>query len=284
MLPPEILIPLESGIGKITDVKPVGGGSINQCFRLCSHEHQFFCKINSASKFPRLFEKEIAGLAILRANKLITPEVIACFTEIDLQVLVMEWIDPGLPDINYWKILGEGLAALHSVSPDHFGFGYDNYMGSVPQQNLPSEKWTTFFINRRLRPLLEKCSDHFDKATLQKFERFFKKLPEIYPDKKPSLLHGDLWSGNLLCNKNKQPVLIDPAVYYGHHSIDIGMTNLFGGFHDSFMDAYRSCIHTDPNFSEQCEVSNLYPLLIHLFLFGGQYRRSIDRILKKYTT
>jgi protein-ribulosamine 3-kinase len=282
MLTPEIVTSLESGLGKIKVVKSVGGGSINHCYYLHTKENELFCKVNAADEYPGLFENEKAGLEILQAAEILTPAVIACFTENNLQFLVMEWIEQTTPTPAYWKKLGESLANLHSVSNEYFGLDHANYMGSVRQANQYSESWVEFFIQRRLLPLIEKCNSAFDKGSRLQFEKLFKKLPEIFPDRKPSLLHGDLWSGNLLCNKNDQPVLIDPAVYYGHHSIDTGMTRLFGGFHHSFTDAYTSCFQTDPNFSEQCEISNLYPLLIHLYLFGGHYRSSIAGILNKY--
>jgi protein-ribulosamine 3-kinase len=275
---------LEKRLGRITEIESVHGGSINQCYRLSCKNTDIFCKVNAISDFPGLFEKEKAGLEILQAAKILTPAVIACFEENGHQFLVMEWIEQTTPNNNYWVNLGESLASMHFLSSENFGLDHDNYMGSVAQNNHMNPKWTDFFIHQRLIPLLEKCNKVFDKRSFILFEEMFKKLPEIYPERKPSLLHGDLWNGNLLCNKNHQPVLIDPAVYYGHHSVDIGMTKLFGGFHNSFMDAYLACIKTDPNFHEQCEISNLYPLLIHLYLFGGHYRNSIEGILKKYTS
>jgi fructosamine-3-kinase len=280
---PAIRSILENRLGSITETEVVHGGSINQCFRVTWKGKPVFCKTNSVSAFPGLFEKEKQGLDTLKAHKILTPAVFASFIENDHQFLVLEWVEQGTPNNDYRKKLGETLASLHLVSNPYFGLDHDNYMGSVPQENERSDNWTEFYIQRRLLPVIEKCSHLLDKKIFLQFESLFKKLPEIYPDKKPSLLHGDLWNGNLLCNKDLEPVLIDPAVYYGHHSIDIGMTKLFGGFHHSFLDAYKACIPVDPDFSEQCEISNLYPLLIHLFLFGGHYRGSIAAILKKYT-
>jgi protein-ribulosamine 3-kinase len=281
---PAVRSVLENKIGKIAGLESLHGGSINQCYRVSCYNSTVFCKVNSASEFPELFEKEKAGLEILRSNNILTPAVIACFEENGLQFLVMEWIEESEPDSNYWKKTGEALADLHQVFNEYWGLHFDNYMGSVAQDNRVNPKWTDFFIQQRLVPLVEKCNKAFDKRSFIQFEALFKKLPEIYPERKPSLLHGDLWNGNLLCNKNHEPVFIDPAIYYGHHSVDIGMTKLFGGFHYSFMDAYTSCIETDPNFHEQCEISNIYPLLIHLYLFGGHYRLSVEDILKKYTS
>jgi fructosamine-3-kinase len=114
------------------------------------------------------------------------------------------------------------------------------------------------------------------------FNQVYKKLKEIFPNEKPAALHGDLWSGNYLCDKNSMPVLIDPAVYFGHRSIDLGMTKLFGGFDSRFYEAYHHHFPLPKNFEEQVDVCNIYPLLIHLNLFGSGYLTSIRSILKRF--
>jgi fructosamine-3-kinase len=274
---------LETITGRINRLEAVHGGSINACYRVFCSESNFFCKINSATKFPQLFEKEKSGLETLRANNILTPSVIACLTEDGLQVLVLEWIMQAPAGPEFHEKLAASLAALHGKTSAQFGFTHHNYMGAVLQDNSNSKNWTDFFINRRILPLLEKCSSSFDNGVFARFEKLFKMLPTFFPDKSPSLVHGDLWSGNVLCNQNQEPVLIDPAVYFGHPSVDIGMTELFGGFDRSLINCYKSHIKTDPNFPEQCEIANLYPLLIHLHLFGGHYRTAIENILRKYT-
>lgn len=265
---------------------PVGGGSINETYRICYGEDRFFCKINSATKFPQLFSRERAGLNRLGAvNKIKTPTVKDCFEEEGYQFLFMEWIDQGPQTNDFWTQFGEQLAALHRVKSETCGLDEDNYMGSVPQKNQRVKDWCSFFSDYRLTPMINRCA----KAALLSsndqflFEKLASKLSNIFDEEKPSLLHGDLWSGNFLCNANAQPVLIDPAVYYGHRSMDLAMTTLFGGFRQPFYEAYHYHYLLPKNHEEQWAVCNLYPLLIHLYLFGSGYLSSIRNTLHKFT-
>jgi fructosamine-3-kinase len=268
------------------DLYPVGGGSINETFRIRFDENDYFCKINSATKFPQLFSREQAGLFTLRSvTKIKTPAVIACFEEEGHQFLLLEWIEQGPRTQDFWKRFGEQLAAMHAVKNETCGFADDNYMGSVQQQNTQVQDWCRFFADYRLAPLLARCT----KANLlsshdqQQFEKLITKLSNIFDDEKPSLLHGDLWSGNFLCDEKAQPVLIDPAVYYGHRSMDLAMTTLFGGFRQPFYEAYQYHYPFPKNYEEQWAVCNLYPLLIHLYLFGAGYRSAIRNTLQEFT-
>jgi protein-ribulosamine 3-kinase len=264
----------------------VGGGSINETLRISWPGRQVFCKINSATKFPRLFEKEKNGLEFIQKHERIkTASVINCFETSGQQVLILDWIEEGERSTGFWKKFGEKLATLHSVSNDRFGFLEDNYMGSVPQQNQWSDHWTEFFMSQRLQPLVSKCSGQavLPNGLVDRFEKLYDVLPSIFNhNQKPALLHGDLWSGNFMCNKNSQPVLIDPAVYFGHPSVDLGMTTLFSGFSPEFYDAYNYHSPFPSNYKEQWEICNLYPLLIHLLLFGRSYLRQIERIVNEF--
>jgi protein-ribulosamine 3-kinase len=264
----------------------VGGGSINETWRISWPGHQAFCKINSATKFPRLFKKEKLGLEFIQKHERIkSASVIDCFETSDEQVLILGWIEEGERSQSFWKKFGEHLAALHSEWNERFGFEEDNYMGSVPQQNQWSARWTEFFISQRLEPLISKCSQQrlLSIDLIRQFERLYDVLPSVFDDKqKPALVHGDLWSGNFMCNKNSEPVLIDPAVYFGHPSVDLGMTTLFGGFAKEFYDAYHYHSPFPTNHREQWEICNLYPLLIHLLLFGRSYLGQIERIVNEF--
>lgn len=267
------------------DVSPVGGGSINQTYKIESAAKQFFCKVNSATKFPQLFTKEKNGLEFIRQQSIIqTPAIIDCFEHEQHQVLILEWIQEGERNETFWKSFGEQLAALHQQSANHFRLDEDNYMGSVPQSNKSHGTWNEFFIAERLQPTAERCNQKglLDKNHLQQFENLYKKLDDIFEIEKPSLLHGDLWSGNFICNQANKPVLIDPAVYYGHRSMDLAMTTLFGGFHQTFYDAYHHHFPFPNNYKEQWTTCNVYPLLIHLFLFGKSYLPQIESTLKRF--
>jgi protein-ribulosamine 3-kinase len=266
--------------------RAVGGGSINQTYRLDFNGNAFFCKINSATKFPQLFEKERKGLEFIAGQKKIkTPEILDCFESGGHQFLLMEWVSPGSRTETFWKSFGEQLAALHSVTSDHFGFAEDNYMGSVAQVNTFSPGWTAFFTGQRLQPLVIKCTEDGLLTTrhVAAFEALYLQLPAVFgKEQRPALLHGDLWSGNFMCNDLEEAVLIDPAIYFGHPSVDLGMTTLFGGFQNAFYEAYQYHAPFPPNYREQWMVCNLYPLLIHLFLFGRSYLGQIEHTLQQF--
>ena len=265
----------------------VGGGCINESYNIRLRDKQFFCKINSASNFPHLFETEAYGLKLIALQNIIkVPEVIGCYEFDQYQMLVLEWIDEGPRTEAFWKKFGEQLSALHQVSNDFFGLKEDNYMGSIVQCNKPADNWIDFFIGQRLQPLIEQCL--FKKLLSpnhqSQFEKLYRQLPSTFDkEQKPALVHGDLWSGNFMCNKNSEPVLIDTAVYFGHPAVDMAMTTLFGGFHPAFYESYHYHNPFPSNFKEQWEVYNLYPLLIHLVLFGSGYLSQIEAIVGRYT-
>jgi len=264
----------------------VGGGCINETYQLKMGAQQFFCKLNSASKFPHLFEKEKTGLELIAAQNIIkTPNVVHCFESGDQQVLLLEWIQEGEKTGSFWKLFGEQLASLHQTSDESFGLDENNYMGSIPQYNQPTDNWIDFFIQRRLQPLIEKC---FHENLLapkhgSQFEKLYKEISSVFDEhQKPSLLHGDLWSGNFMCNQDSKPVLIDTAIYFGHPSADLGMTTLFGGFDSQFYEAYNFHSPFPSKYKEQWKICNLYPLLIHLLLFGKSYLSQIEQTLHSY--
>jgi fructosamine-3-kinase len=267
---------------------PVGGGSINQTYKIevaPAYARDFFCKINTITKFPSLFASEQKGLTLLARQQVIrVPAVLAIAEAGDHQVLLLEWIEQGLRTDAFWKKFGEQLAALHQLKGSHFGLDTDNYMGSLPQHNKPADTWTDFFIHQRLQPQIELALTNrlLEPAQAKGFEQLYTKLPDIFPEEPPCLLHGDLWSGNYLCDDAQQPVLIDPAVYYGHRSIDLAMTILFGGFDQLFYDSYHYHYPLPANYRQQWEVCNLYPLLIHLNLFGKSYLADILHTIGHY--
>jgi len=264
----------------------IGGGSINDTYRIETNNRQrFFCKINSLDQFPSLFKTEKAGLELLAAQKVIRiPNVIALLETATEQVLVLEWIEQGLKTASFWKAFGEQLNALHNCKGDAFGLSTDNYMGALPQYNRLTNNWCTFFRQQRLQPQVELAVNKrlLDTKYIPQFEKLYIRLPEIFNEEPPGLLHGDLWSGNYLCDEQQQPVLIDPAVYYGHRSVDLAMTTLFGGFDRAFYESYHVHYPLPSGYRQQWEVCNIYPLLIHLNLFGESYLPDILRTIQRY--
>ena len=281
----EIALHLSVSPGSI-HVRPQGGGSINNTFRLQSGNLQVFCKINSATKFPQLLAQEAAGLeAIRKTGCFRVPQVLQHFTKAGQQVLLMEWIEEGRRDDFFWKGFGSALAAMHSLHQPMHGWHVDNYMGAVPQKNDRMEDWNAFFHAMRLAPMVKRCRDAglLSAGEAGLFNNLYPKLDAIFESCPPSFLHGDLWSGNFICDTSGTPVLIDPAVYYGHPAMDLGMTTLFGGFHPFFYDAYNEVLPFPPNHREQWRVANLYPLLVHLYLFGRSYWNQVRAIVKDYS-
>jgi len=264
---------------------PVGGGSINDCYRLETNVGLFFVKVNSADRFPSMFAAEADGLKRLAATSAMrVPAVIALGEEQGTSYLLMEHAEGGLKSAAFWKAFGRQLAALHRNTGSVFGLEHDNYIGSLKQVNSPASDWPTFFIHQRLEPQLKMARDarRVEAGVSFRFERLFAKLDRLFPKEPPAMLHGDLWSGNFLCDANAQPVLIDPAVYYGHREMDIAMTRLFGGFDDAFHAAYNDAWPMERGWEERIDLCNLYPLLVHVNLFGGGYVAQVEAVLRRF--
>jgi fructosamine-3-kinase len=216
------------------EISPIGGGSINETYRVTINgKIKFFLKLNSASKYPLLFEKEKHGLELLTRHNIIqVPSVVACEGFDKYQILLLEWIEGGTRDESFWTSFGEQLARLHQrawLNKDGqtlFGLDQDNYMGSLPQQNSQRENWVDFFTYNRLQPQINLARGKLLLHTkhLNGFENLVSRLEGIFDNEQSALLHGDLWSGNFMCNENSQAVLIDPAIYFGHRSMDLAMT------------------------------------------------------------
>lgn len=257
---------------------------INDCVRLKAGDRYFFAKINSAELFPHMFPLEAEGLKLIRRSGSVTvPGVLGFGVAADQQFLLLEWINAGSDTPQAQEQLGIQLARLHRQTSPMFGLEYDNYIGTLPQVNTYNSSWIDFFIESRIQPLVElsvyKGMGGMELVDL--FDALFEKLPNLYPAEPPALLHGDLWSGNFMVTNNN-PVLFDPAVYYGHREMDLAMTTLFGGFTSEFYDAYAAEFPLEKHWQERLDIWNLYPLLVHLILFGPAYLPQIKSTLKKY--
>jgi len=269
----------------LNDFNFISGGCINHAGRLRSTKGDFFLKWNTAAKYPGMFESERRGLQYLRQPGVIDiPEVFAAGTAGSFQFILMAFIAKAPAVKRYWEMLGEQLAALHRVTNGQFGLDHNNYIGSLPQTNTPHGKWVEFFIAERLVPQLKIAYElrRIDQPWLRSFEALYPKLNTLLPEEKPALLHGDLWSGNLTVNEKGEPCLVDPAVYFGHREMEWAMTRLFGGFHESFYEAYNAAYPFQPGYDDREDLYTLYPLLVHLNLFGASYKISLDSILRKY--
>ncbi len=270
---------------QINSAFAVGGGSINSAYGLETNVGKFFVKLNSASRYPKMFEKEALGLKTLSdAGELPVPEVVG-FDENRVDAfLVLKFIETGAPSDRFWEAFGHALARMHGHTADKFGLGHDNYIGSLSQSNTFHETWPEFFIEERLKPQIRLAIDGrlLMDSDVKAFDNFFNRLSEIFPEELPALLHGDLWSGNFMTNEAGEAVLIDPAVYFGHREMDLGMSQLFGGFHRRFYSAYNEISSLEHGWEKRLDYCNLYPLLVHVNLFGGGYVDSVRQIIRPF--
>jgi protein-ribulosamine 3-kinase len=285
-IPAAIIKDIESRTrSTIVDFTFASGGCINRAGRLTTSSAVYFLKWNDLQKFPLMFEAEAKGLSLLRgSNALKIPEVIYSGNAGAFQFLLLEYIEEARKDRNYWKRFGSSLAALHASTSNEFGLDHDNYIGSLPQQNESSSSWTDFFSERRLGVQLQIARDarKIDHTLLGKFDAMIQKLPSLLPERPPSLLHGDLWSGNVMTASPGLPCLIDPAVYYGDREIDLAMTQLFGGFDEAFLGSYQEVHQLEAGYQDRFKLYNLYPLLVHVNLFGRGYISQVVSTINRF--
>ncbi len=268
----------------ITNVELIAAGNINQAVCIQTGKRSFLLKLNYDPN-EAIFQKEAEGLEILRKNcPLKIPEVIAYGQVEGQNFLLMEYIDSGNYFQGYWDKLAEGLAELHMNTKAFYGLEDDNFIASLPQKNEPNESWTSFFIYNRLDPLIGRAyyEQLISKEFLVRFQGIYTKLEGFFPTEKPALLHGDLWSGNILRTSEGMPALIDPAVYYGQREVDLAFSKLFGGFDQKFYEAYDAVYPLASGFEERVSVYNLYPLLVHLNLFGKAYLPGIEKAIAPF--
>lgn len=270
----------------VPTVQSLSGGDINQAAKISFGKESFFVKWNSASVFPRMFELEANGLKTLAESGLIKiPKVVATSYADDNAFLILEFIESGSKPSNFWSAFGEQLANLHKQSHKLFGFEEDNYIGSLFQSNGQLRSWADFYIINRLDLQLEMAFNDgkMHQSISRLFNKLYPKLEALIPEEQPALIHGDLWSGNYLVGPNGEPVLIDPAVYYGHREMDLGMMQLFGGFAPEMFRAYDRAFPLQPGWQERIPIHQLYPLLVHVNLFGGGYVNQVESILRRFT-
>jgi fructosamine-3-kinase len=259
------------------------GGCVNQVYRCKTNIGIHVVKLNDSDQVPLMFSKEIRGLNLLGESPFRTPQVRGTGEFENWSYLIIECIENAGSDLDP-ILFGKNLAKMHQMTADSFGLDHDNFIGSMEQINKKHINWSDFYTSQRLEPLVRKAYDkgHLNNNELQLFEVFYRKLKDLVPQEEPALLHGDLWQGNLIHDESSNPVLIDPAVYYGHREMDLSMLELFGNVSESTMDAYQQVFPLEKHWEERKDVHQLYPVLVHLLLFGESYLQSIQYTLKKY--
>ena len=261
---------------------PIHGGDINQAFRLECGEFKFFVKVNR-SELLSMFVAEKAGLDAIRDSETIrVPEVFLTGCEGDLAYIVMEYIElGGRPDADRFAV---ALASMHRCFHKQFGFDCDNTIGSTPQHNTLSADWIDFWRRQRLEFQLELAGKNgFDARLIDAGNRLAGELGKFFESyqPRPSLLHGDLWSGNQGADVDGNPVIYDPACYYGDHEADLAMMELFGHPGQRFFSLYSEYFPIDTGYPERRELYNLYHVLNHANLFGGGYAAQAERMIER---
>ncbi|ESW06985.1 hypothetical protein PHAVU_010G092700 [Phaseolus vulgaris] len=271
---------------KITKISPVGGGCINLASRYDTDAGSFFVKTNR-SIGSSMFEAEALGLeAMYETGTICVPKPYK-FGPLPNggSFIIMEFIQFGASR-GYQSELGKKLAEMHKAGKSSKGYGFDvdNTIGSTPQINTWSSDWIQFYGEHRLGYQLKLLLDRFgDRAIYEKGQRLVKSMGRLFANVviEPCLLHGDLWSGNISSNRNGEPVILDPACYYGHSEAEFGMS-WCAGFGGSFYDSYFKVMPKQPGFEERRDLYMLYHYLNHYNLFGSGYRSSAMSIIDDY--
>ncbi len=266
------------------DTSRIYGGDINETYHLTTNAGDFFVKLND-SVHGDMFEKELNGLQLLKkASHNLFPEAYLSGYTSEKIFLVLEFLQKGKITPVSWMDFAEQLAGMHTQTHAGYGLAFDNYIGSLPQYNAPETTWHEFYAHRRILCLVSMAIDQaiLDDKDGTLAEKLCARLPDIFPEEKPALLHGDLWAGNFMITSTGQIKIFDPAVYYGHREMDIAMTMLFGGFDRSFYNHYNDFYPLEKNWQQRVDLCQLYPLLVHSILFGGHYVSAVKSIIRKY--
>jgi protein-ribulosamine 3-kinase len=262
----------------------LGSSSFAQTVKLNLADKVFFLKFSEHLE-PDIFQAEAAGLAYLtEKSPLHVPRVWGKGQSGGISYMLLDFVPSGSSSKKLSKQLAEGLARQHSCSSGFFGFGYQNYIGNLPQRNEPKENWVDFYIQERLEVQLGLAmyTGHLDLDVKKAFDQLYPKLPDLFPTEPSALVHGDLWSGNVLLNDEYGPCLIDPAIHYGHREAELAFMKLFGGFDEVFYQTYFEIYPLSPGFEKRIQLYQLYPLLVHYNLFGKPYLEAALRIVQRY--
>ena len=297
MITPQHFTSLESAIRslfgegtRVERISRISGGDINEAYGLTLTDGKcIFMKSNTKENLS-FFTAEAVGLsAIARTKAIGTPHILGVGTDKEgagYSFLLLEFISGKERSRNYWEDLAGQLSDMHRastaglISNGRYGFDSDNYIGRRRQVNTGYDSWISFFRDCRLEPQFKDAAQYFDRDDQKRIVRFLDHMDEILVEPEyPSLLHGDLWSGNVITGNDCRAWLIDPAAYVGHAEADIAMTELFGGFPPVFYDAYKEAASLQPGYEYRRDVYNLYHLLNHLNMFGRMYLPEVKRIV-----
>ncbi|MCR4822548.1 MAG: fructosamine kinase family protein [Treponema sp.] len=278
----------------IVQTDRLSGGDINKAYGLhLSNGKTVFMKANEKKNAP-FFTAEALALSAIESTKTIaTPKVLCTGTDagedVGYSFLFLDFIQSAPKNKDYWEVFGRELAQMHKASTEKFtggkkfGFLQDNFIGARKQENINSDSWVEFFRDSRLAPQFKTADSYFDENDRRLISKLLDHLRDyLIEPEKTSLLHGDLWKGNAMCGPDGKAWLIDPAGYVGNAEADLAMTELFGGFTEEFYASYREENPLQPGYEERRDLYNLYHLLNHLNMFGGNYLNPVKSILQEY--
>ena len=263
--------------GEVSEIRTIAGGDVSDAYAVTVAGATFFVKVNDDAP-SGMFAAEAHGLGWLAQAKAVrVPRVIA----VGEDFIALEWLERGPRGRGFDETLGRGLATLHRAAPDGFGLDRDNFIATLAQHNQPAPTWAEFWVWRRLEPMVRRAIDRRGAPARWSvaLERLAVQLPELSGPAEPvARLHGDLWHGNVHA-AGGEPALIDPAVYGGHREVDLAMLALFGGLSDALVAAYQEVWPLAPGWRERIPLWQLYPLLVHVALFGGGYVAQTERAI-----
>jgi len=265
-----------------THSQNVQGGCINQALKLTDGQHCYFIKLNSALLLS-MFEAEKTGLEeIIKSGTIQVPTPLFTGVIENYAYLVLEYIEFKTAKANSYRKAGMALAKMHQTTQSSFGWSFDNTIGSTLQQNTLKKDWIQFWQQNRLEYQLNLAKQKNAHQLLDYGTQLLEKLPLLLNHQVvPSLLHGDLWGGNMDFDQQGRAVIYDPAVYYGDRETDIAMTRLFGGFNTDFYSAYNEVYPLEMGYQTREILYNLYHILNHYHLFGGGYGIQAENMIKK---
>ena len=266
---------------EVTQSHSVSGGCINQGYHLIGGDRAFFVKVNQADRVA-MFEAEAEGLREMDGTRTIRVPRPICWGKTENSgYLVLEWLDLGRGNRNAWESMGRQLADLHrNISQKGFGWQHQNTIGSTAQINPWTQAWIDFWVEHRLGyqfHLAQRRGGHFPKQ-----KQLMAAIPQLlsHHNPQPSLVHGDLWSGNVAVVRSGEPIIFDPATYYGDREVDLAMTELFGGFPAEFYRAYQQVFPLPDGYKQRKTLYNLYHILNHFNLFGGGYESQANSMIE----
>ena len=283
------IIDLENSINKhvsepisINNIVPIRGGDICNAYIVETKHQNYFLKTHQPSMLDMLQCEATSLNTIAETASIKTPTVITCAQTTTCSFLMLEYLE--LVASGSHAKLGVALANLHRHQSDYFGWDQNNYIGTTSQPNTQASNWIEFWRSMRLNHQLQLAQSNSAPTTLlNKCQNLNEEIPALFSNytPTPSLLHGDLWSGNFSFLKNNIPVIYDPACYYGDHEADLAMTELFGGFNNDFYSAYHEQFSIDDGYRVRKDFYNLYHILNHFNLFGGSYAHQAETICEK---